>query len=175
MKFNLGAKTILMVYRYLDRIADAIDRLIERRALNSFYVGVLGNNDNSIYSVADYIINLSERKIKLINLKILIDMALEDCPILAGQILIEKFMDNEKSFDIAKRHNLSERTYFRRLNEALDNFSASLSKLGFCENKLIDYISSEKWIMEVYNRLICARNEDSVEIDSFRLKKLAEG
>lgn len=175
MKFNLGAKTILMVYRYLDRIADAIDRLIERRALNSFYVGVLGNNDNSIYSVADYIINLSERKIKLINLKILIDMALEDCPILSSQILIEKFMDNEKSFDIAKRHNLSERTYFRRLNEALDNFSSSLCKLGFCENKLLDYISSEKWIMEVYNRLICAKNEDNVVIDSFRLNKLAEG
>ncbi len=175
MKFNLGAKTILMVYRYLDRIADAIDRLIERRALNSFYVGVLGNNDNSIYSVADYIINLSERKIKLINLKILIDMALEDCHILSSQILIEKFMDNEKSFDIAKRHNLSERTYFRRLNEALDNFSSSLCKLGFCENKLLDYISSEKWIMEVYNRLICAKNEDNVVIDSFRLNKLAEG
>lgn len=174
MKFNLCAKTVLMVYRYLDRIADAIDRLIERRALNSFYVGSIGNNDNSILSVADYIINLSERKIKLINLKILIDMALENSPILFSQILIERFMDNEKGTDIAKRHNLSERTYFRRLNESLDMFASKLSELGFPENKLLDYISSEKWIVEVYNRLYFSKSDDSVVIDSFRLKKLAE-
>lgn len=174
MKINLCAKTTLMVYRYLDRIADAIDRLIERRALNSFYVGAFGNNDNSILSVADYIINLSERKVKLINLKILIDLALENCPILFAQILIERFMDNEKGSEIAKKHNLSERTYFRRLNDALDNYSSALSKLGFPENKLLDYISSEKWIMEVYNRLLCAKSDDSVIIDSFKLKKLAE-
>ncbi len=175
MKFNLCAKTILMVDRYLERITEAIDRLIERRALNSFYVGLCGGSENSITSVADYIINLSERKVKLINLKILIDMALEACPILSAQILIERYMDNEKSFDIAKRHNLSERTYFRRLNEALEHFSLQMSNLGFSEKRLLDYISSEKWIMEVYNRLISAKSDDCVQIDERQLGKLVAG
>lgn len=172
MKFNVCAKTVLMVQRYLERICDAIDRLVERKALNSFYVGMQGNNENSISSVADYIINLSERKIKLINLKLLTDLALENCPILSAQILIERYMDNEKSADIAKRHNLAERTYFRRLTEALENFSSTLAKFGFSERRLLDYISTEKWIMEVYNRIYNARSDEAVVIDTDRLSKL---
>lgn len=175
MKFNVCAKTILMVQRYLERICDAIDRLVERKALNSFYVGLHGNNDNGILSVADYIINLSERKIKLINLKLLTDLALENCPILSAQILIERYMDNEKSADIAKRHNLAERTYFRRLTVALEDFSNILAKLGFSEAKLLDYISTEKWIMEVYNRIFNARSDDKIEIDPNKLSKLVAG
>lgn len=175
MKVHVCAKTVLMVQRYLERICDAIDRLVERKALNSFYVGVQGNNENSISSVADYIINLSERKIKLINLKLLTDFALENCPLLSAQILIERYMDNEKSADIAKRHNLAERTYFRRLTEALENFSFTLAKLGFSENRLLDYISTEKWIMEVYNRIYNARSDDTVVIDANRLGKLVAG
>lgn len=175
MKVHVCAKTVLMVQRYLERICDAIDRLVERKALNSFYVGVQGNNENSISSVADYIINLSERKIKLINLKLLTDLALENCPLLSAQILIERYMDNEKSAGIAKRHNLAERTYFRRLTEALENFSCTLAKLGFSENRLLDYISTEKWIMEVYNRIYNARSDDTVVIDANRLGKLVAG
>lgn len=175
MKLNLCAKTVLMVDRYLERITEAMDRLVERRALNSFYVGLSGGSENSITSVADYIINLSERKVKLINLKLLIDLALEGCPILSAQLLIERYMDNEKSYEIAKRHNLSERTYFRRLSDALDHFSAEMSKLGFPEKRLFDYISSEKWIMEVYNRLLSAKSDDNVVIDENRLGKLVAG
>lgn len=173
MKANLCAKTILMVYRYLDRIADAIDRLVERRALNSYYMMGTGCKDNNISNVAQYIIDLSDRKIKLINLKVLTEMALENCPILHSQILVEKYMDNDKTSVIASRHNLSERTYFRRLNQALSNFSLILDKLGFAENKLLDYISSEKWIMEVYNRLLSSKNEDNLTLNNCRLEKIA--
>ncbi len=175
MKLNLCAKTILMVYRYLDRIADAIDRLVERRALNSFYMSGFGCKDNNISNVAQYIIDLSDRKVKLINLKVLTEMALENCPILHSQILIEKYMDNDKTLVIASRHNLSERTYFRRLNQALSNFSTTLEKLGFSENKLLEYISSEKWIIEVYNRLLCSKNDDNVNLNNYRFDKVAVG
>ena len=101
MKLNLCAKTVLLVYRYLDRIADAIDRLVERRALNSFYMSGIGCKDNNISNVAQYIIDLSQRKVKLINIKILTEMALDNCPILYSQILIEKYMDNDKACEIA--------------------------------------------------------------------------
>lgn len=173
MKLNLCAKTVLRVYRYLDRIADAIDRLVERRALNSFYMSGIGCKDNNISNVAQYIIDLSQRKVKLINIKILTEMALDNCPILYSQILIEKYMDNDKACEIAKRHNLSERTYFRRLNEALRNFSITLEKLGFSESKLLDYISSEKWMIEVYNRLITVKNEDNFNVSNCDLGKIA--
>ena len=167
MKLNLCAKTVLLVYRYLDRIADAIDRLVERRALNSFYMSGIGCKDNNISNVAQYIIDLSQRKVKLINIKILTEMALDNCPILYSQILIEKYMDNDKACEIAKR------TYFRRLKEALRNFSITLEKLGFSESKLLDYISSEKWMIEVYNRLITVKNEDNFNVSNCDLGKIA--
>ena len=71
MQKNIWAKTILTSYRFLEKVSDAIDRLVETRALNSFYMG--GNNfsQNNVFVVSESLINLTERKKKLINLSLL--------------------------------------------------------------------------------------------------------
>lgn len=149
MKNNIWAKTILYVYKYLDRLTEAIDSLVDRQAYNSFYYSANQNND--VLKVADRMIQLIERKKKLINIKVLTDKCLENCNELLAKLLIEKYIDNDKSENIANRYNLSMRTYFRRLKDGEDNFSFFMSKFGFNQNKLDEYLKNEKWIMEVYN------------------------
>ncbi len=152
MKTNEWAKTLLYVYKYLGRVSDGIDNLIMQKALNSFYVRGEKKAENAVMAVADKLIDLSARKNRLINIKVLADKSL--CAIEKGlaQILIERYMDNDDAELISTRHNLNIRTYFRRLNKAEVNFSKALARLGFNDEKLLKYLEHEKWIIEVYEK-----------------------
>ncbi len=154
MKENFWFKTILFVYKYLDNLAEAIDNLVERQALNSFYYFSGSSQDNSVMAVSDRIINLIDRKKKLINIKVLVSKCLRKCDKEFAQILIEKYIDNDKSEDIALRHNLSMRTYFRRLIQAEEQFASKACELGFNESRLNILLANEKWIKEVYNSFL---------------------
>ena len=63
-------------------------------------------------------------------------------------------MDNDISDEIALRHNLNIRTYFRKLEAAESNFYSFMVKMGFDEEKLFSYLAEEKWILEVYENFL---------------------
>lgn len=167
MKSNLWGKTILTVYKYLERIAGSIDKLVERQALNSYYSGF---KNDGVLDLADKIIELSERKVKLINVKVLTEKALEKMEEVSAQLLIEKYIDGDKGEIIAERHNFPMRTYFRRQLQAEDAFCAYLALLGFSEEKLNKYLSGENWIVEVYNNF---KTKELNEITVFMDEKVA--
>ena len=157
MKNNVWAKTILYVYKYLDNLADAIDRIVEKEAMHSFYYLTNSNIDNSVMSVSNRIIALIERKAKLINMKVLTEEVLENCRELNAQLLIERYIDNDRSEDIAIRHDMPIRTYFRKLIQAEDNFSSLMADRGYDEKRLHEYLKEEKWIKDVYNGFLTKR------------------
>lgn len=153
MKNNTWGKTILSVYKYLDRVSQAIDKLVKENAVNSFYFTGTNQSRNGVMQVAQRILNLTERKKRLINIRVLADTVLLECERTSAQILIEKYMDGDSSQEIADRHNLNIRTYFRHLAAAEEKFSALMAKYGFTDKKLNEYLSDEKWIVEVYEKL----------------------
>ena len=160
MKNNVWAKTILSVYKYLDRVAGAIDKLVKQEAVNSFYYNGVSKNRNGTLDVANRIIDMSARKVRLVNIKVLADKALCECDRGSAQILIQKYMDGDGSQEIAERNNLNIRTYFRHLINAEEKFSSILAKEGFDDKKLCNYLAGEKWIMEVYYNLKNAEKEN---------------
>ena len=72
MKENCWSKTLLGVYNYLETIAGAIDKITMKTALNSFQFSKNNYEKNNVYNISNKLIDLSERKITLINLKILV-------------------------------------------------------------------------------------------------------
>lgn len=166
MKSNLWAKTFLTIYKYLDRIADAIDKLVERQALNSYYSGF---RNDGVLDIADKLLELSERKVRLINVKVLTEQTLEKLERESAQLLIEKYIDNDRGEDIALRHGFPQRTYYRRQNEAENAFTAYMALQGFNEKKLNEYLAKENWIMEVYNNF---KTKEFDEITFFLNKKV---
>lgn len=162
---NNWTKTLLYVYKYLDRVSDGIDKLVEQNAFNSFYYGQ-NRSDNNVVSVAKRIINLCERKAKLVNMKVLVDTCLLKSTTLSAQLLIERYIDEDESDIIANRHNLHIRTYFRKLIQAETSFSILMLKEGFSEEKLSNYLSGEKWILEVYEKF---KNEGKVDCEDKQL------
>lgn len=148
----IWTKTILSAYNYLEKISDAIDNIVEKRAINSYHMSSVNFSINNTMAVADKLIELGDRKVRLINLKILCEKALEKCQPKHASILIEKYVDGGKAQEIAERYNLSLRTYFRRLNMAENEFSCNLSMMGYDDKKISQYLSTEKWIEEIYRR-----------------------
>lgn len=166
MTNNIWCKTILTAYNNLEKMTEAIDKLVDKRAINSFYMGSSYFSINNISYVADKIIELTDRKIRLINLKFIVDSVLKQCDAKHTEILIEKYMDNDKAQEIAQRHNLSMRTYFRRLVSAENEFLSYLSVMGYDDKKLSQYISTEKWINQIYRKFLMQESEDCSEIAS---------
>lgn len=152
MNDNVWSKTILSVYPYLERICGAIDKMVETKAMASFYVTSQSFASSSILNVADKLIELGERKKTLINLKVLVDKALKKSEPLYAQLLIEKYIDRDNPNDIAERHSLPMRSYFRKLSSAESNFTWQMSRLGYSEQKLDEMLKNEKWIGQVYSR-----------------------
>ena len=159
---NVWVKTILSAYPYLFKLADAIDRVVERRALNSFYVTSSNFASNNVYDIANQLIDLSERKVNLINLKVLIENALKKCDKKNAKILILKYISRKKSLESSQMLSISLRTYFRRLPIAEKQFEIAIKKLGFDAGKLEEYSREEQWILDIKKHFEGNDSEDVV-------------
>lgn len=173
MKENVWAKTILTVYKFIERICGAIDKLVENKAMASFYVCSSSFASSSIINVADKIIELSERKKVLINLKVLTLNALKKCDALDAKILIEKYIEGNSPAEISARYNLPLRSYFRKVNLAENHLTRAFEKLGYSETRLSEYLANEKWILDVYAKFSTISRESLFELNESRLQKLA--
>lgn len=154
------AKTLLSVYRYLERIAGAIDKLVLQCGLNS--ANIVGQNYviNNVYAVTDKMIALSQRKVTLVNVKVLVEDILAKISKGDAQILIEKFLDGEKTKALAEKNGFSLRTVFRKIDGALSSFSKALVRAGYTDQKLQNMLSGENWIKSVFLRF---SQKDDVE------------
>ncbi len=152
MKNNNWAKTILYVHKYLERITEGVDKLVEREAMNSYYFS--STRENDVTKVANKIIELTERKKRLINLKVLTENCLKDIDNLQARILIGKYINEEPCDVLAQRLNLAERTFFRRLGQAEESFSKALCRYGFSDEKMSSYLKGENWILDVYENFM---------------------
>ena len=164
------AKTLLSVYRYLERIAGAIDKIIEKTGLGS--ANICGQNYylNNIFTVSQKMIDLSERKVTLINIKVLVEEALKKIDPEDAEILIEKFFDGVKTREIVELHEISMRTAFRKIDSAIKSFASALVLKGFDDLRLEKMLQNEHWILQVHERLL-ARDEEDVTLSGMFLKK----
>ena len=159
MKTSHWGRTILYTYKYLPRITEGIDKMVNQTAFNSFFYCNNNQKDNNVLAVSHKLIGLIERKKRLVNIKVLVDKCLLACQPLNAQLLVEKYIDNDISEEIAQRHGLNIRTYFRKLESAEANFYSHMVKMGYDESKILRYLAEEKWILEVYENF----NKQAVE------------
>jgi len=149
MNSIIWSKTILSIYPYLPRIADTIDRVVERRAINSFYVSSVDCGKNDTLSVVNKLIELSERKVVLINLKVLVDKCLRNIDRTMAKVLIAKYISKKKGKDASAFLNIPERTFYRKIKEGEIAFYEALCKEGYDEKRLEVFLKDEEWIFEV--------------------------
>lgn len=170
---NVWAKTILKSYRYLERIAGAIDRMVENRGLFSINMNSDNYYYNNISSVADKIIELSERKIKLINLKILTEKALTKCGREPANLLISKYINGKSNDEIMTKNNFPPRTFFRKIEKAEAKFEKVLECMGFSYEYLEKYLCKEQWLLVLKNRYEQTNGLKEISVPEFKMERLA--
>lgn len=145
---KVWSKTLLSVYRYLGSLSKALDNLIVKKSVNSmFYTNSRGHNT---YDCASEIIELTQRKVNLINLKVLVDDALSKMSYENKRILILYYVDGLKTSQIAKIMGCVDRTFFRKKDEAVISFGRTLKNMGINEEKLSQMFGKEKWLNEFF-------------------------
>lgn len=147
MRLKVWSKTLLNVYDCLFSLTNEIDKIIKNFAVNScsFY------GFNRTFQDVQKIIDLTDRKVTLINVKVLIEKILVDLDDVSCKILTLKFVDKMPHDLIMEVLDIKRRTYFRKYNEAIGSFSCKLLAMGFDENKIIKLIKDEKWILFLFN------------------------
>lgn len=150
---ELWGKTLLSVYRHLQTMANSIDNLIKRIGINSAF-------NNSVYNAtlldSNKIIELTERKIKIINLKVITEKALNALSEKDKKLLVLCYANNVNYKKIIELLKISERTYFRRKEIAIANFANNLDSFGFNADKLNKYLQNENWIKNTYYQTLNA-------------------
>ena len=158
------SKTILSVYKYLEALSNSIDNLVIKKSINSAFYN--NGRYNSCYDCVNKIMQLTERKINLINVKVLVDDTLKLMSIGQRRLLALCYMDNAKSEDIANMMNISIRTFFRKKNEALNSFAKNLLMQGFTKEKLEKMFCGEAWLNNLYSR-----NQEFEDSKEFRIEQ----
>ena len=144
------SKTILSVYKYLEALSNSIDDLVRKKSINSAFYN--NGRFDSAYSCANKIMRLTNRKVNLINLKVLVENTLLKLPLKYRQVLILNYVDGVKSCDIAETMHISNRTYFRVKSESLERFADALINEGFTKEKLEEMFCDENWLTKLYNQ-----------------------
>ena len=148
MKQKNWAKTLLASYNSLETIANAVDNLVVTQGINS------ANNHLTTIENAERIISLIQRKKLLVNLKVLVDSNIEKLDNLSARLLIMRYLDNIKPDICLEILKLTRRTYFRKLDRALEEFSLKLKHSGYTPAVLEQLVQKEHWIKEHYNHFL---------------------
>lgn len=160
---KIWGKALLSSYKYLERLCNSLDELVEKTALNSYYSYSFRLEDNSIENIADKIISYSNRKISYINIKVLVEKVLKEINNQYAKLLILRFIYEMPPEEICDIFNLSSSAFYRRLDKALAVFMTTLSRFGYtCEKLEIEYatdifISSVLRMIKKQNILIAEK------------------
>lgn len=163
MKEIAWIKTILTAYRHLELIARTIDEMAQEEVKKSF-VALYHTTMDSV----DRLIELNERKRKLINLKVITEQAICQLKKVTDQKIIALcYIDGLKSAEVISLLHMSTRTYFRRKNIAMMEMMTILKNAGYTLEWWLKEYGSEKWLVEQFYLTV----EKEIEFDNFEQYK----
>lgn len=148
---ELWGKTLLSLYRHFGVMANSIDNLVRRIGINSAFRHTI--YDSTIVD-SNKILELTERKIKIINLKVIVEDILSDLNMKDLKILTLCYVDGVEYKKIIKLLNINQRTFFRRKEIAIARFSNKLAEMGYDADKLDKYLHNENWIKNTYYQIV---------------------
>lgn len=138
------SEALVKIYKLIRKKCETIDKFIHNHAL---YFGPCTSDYGSL-DVCNNIIELMTRKNQLINLKIIIDKAINTLSEKDKKILFIKMNYNVQMSDVCGILNLKERTAFRHIERAFENLTDALNNSKYY-TKLNRILNNEDWIMEI--------------------------
>lgn len=144
-------KALLEIYKSLPNIIGIIDKIIENKASIISPYNIYGNSYLATYKDIDRLIDMGERKNKLLNLYVIIETLLDSLNDDDRKIAVLKFVQKNTSKEISKEINTTERTVFRKANNVIDKLTSFAIQKNWTASFLKNQIGNEPWIEDVLN------------------------
>ncbi|MBR3885213.1 MAG: hypothetical protein IKJ33_01940 [Clostridia bacterium] len=151
-KFKLWIKTILSAQNNLPEIIKSIDKIIEIKASSLSFISDIYNTEKSTQSQVERVIDLTERKNKLLNIylisKKLVDSLNEDDRL----YLQRKYIFNWTAEELSQEYQISIRTAFRRTEKLIDQIYEKIKRSNWSLKFITNQVNGEVWLIEKFNR-----------------------
>ena len=137
------AKVLISAYRFIEKNCDLINEFVYKHAIN------FGPSPEycSTFDVTNNIINLIERKNRLINLKLIMDQLVASLQPQDKMIILSKMRYDLSMKSFCQVFEISStRTAFRRIQTALEHFTMHANSSPYKE-KLEYLLDNENWIV----------------------------
>lgn len=150
---KIWIKTLLYSRRTLPKIIETIDKLIVIRASKySFSSDIFNTSD--LENQIDVVINLGERKDKLLNIYVMTDKLLSFLPKEDREFAKRKFCDHATSDELAEEFDISVRTVYRKSDGILCSLYASAKQHRWSLKFIEVQVSGEDWLLERFQRYL---------------------
>ena len=149
-KFKFWIKTLLSCYGKIPNIIKTVDKIIDMQASSVSFIYDIYNKEKSTFNQLEKVIDLSERKNKLLNIYVMIKNLIKTLSFNDSDFIEKKFIYNWTADDLAKEFNISLRTVYRKVDRIItDIYNQALRKnwsLAFIESQIKD----EPWLKEMF-------------------------
>ena len=151
VNIKIWCKSFLSIYHIIPSVIASIDKLVYLKSVNSSEYSLeskLGTQNQ-----IENIMKLTQRKVNLINLKVLTDQTLLEMDKKKSKLLILKYIDNVKSKKAIELSGLNRRTYFRALNSAFGEFESLFYLKILKSNNLYLSLKEEGFLDDIFNKI----------------------
>lgn len=150
MDLNILVKTLFSVYRVLDKLSGSIDKMVRLKAFGSMATTMENLAVNDTLKISQDINNLTNKKINLINIKVITTDILKGIDKDFARLIILKYMENKKYAEISQILNISIRTAIRWHKSAISASVLQFKKANLLAGKMENFFIKENWLLSVY-------------------------
>ncbi len=151
-KIKLWIKTLISIQSNLPEIIKSVDKIIEVNASSLSFISDIYNTQKGTYAQVEKVIDLTERKNKLLNLYLISKNLLTGLAEDERTFLKRKFVYNWTSEELAIDYQISTRTVFRRIEKLLEKIYEFTKRKNWSLSFIISQVKNESWIFEKFNK-----------------------
>lgn len=147
------SNTVLVAYSLLPKIVRELNFGVKTRVNSAFQSRHLKMGISNEELIGE-ILELTDEKRKIVNLRFVVQDALERLSTAEKNILVARIIEKKTFQAISEEFGISLRTVFRRVNAAEEAYASALYRAGFTEDWFEREYANDKYISPIHDRIM---------------------
>lgn len=152
-KIKLWIKTLLSAHSNLPEIIKSVDKIIEINASSLSFITDIYNTEKSTYAQVEKVIDLTERKNKLLNIFLMSKNLLSSVSEDDRLFLKRKYIFGWTAEELSQEYQVSIRTIFRKTEKLIEQIFEKTKKKNWTLKFINIQVKDELWLIEKFNRI----------------------
>lgn len=151
-KTILWLKSLISVQSNLPEIIISLDKVIEANASSISFMSDIYNKEKGTFAQVEKVIDLSERKNKLLNLYVISKKLLSELKEPEKTFIKRKYVNNWTAEELASEYEISTRTVFRWSEKLLEKIYIFTKNKNWSLNFINTQVKDEPWLYDKFKR-----------------------